>query len=185
MRAELYNASGAVIRSADFSDVQPRAQLTRMVNQFYGDSQIPAGAAYMKLSASDKLMGFELYWSMDGPFQFDGILGMEAGSTRHFFPLTRAGDSWTSYLRVTDLSGSATAVTVTAYSTAGAVVGTYTGNLPGNGQLKATTTAMFGGRENQIAWIYVSTQGEALANYVYVSSDGARMGSYTALPADK
>jgi hypothetical protein len=183
LRAELYNSAGAVIRTADFADLQPRAQLTKFVHELFGLPQVPEGAAYLRLSAPEKLIGFELYMSWEGSLRFDGILGAEAGGTSHAFPMVRSASP--SYLRVTDLSGSANAVSVTAYGADGTEVGTYKVILPARGQHKATLSSMFGGSERGIGWIAVSTTGESLADYVYSSLDGSRMGSYGALPADR
>ena len=92
---ELYDAQGNKLAEAE-SLVAVLEQKTRMIEDFF-NNQLPAGSAYLKVGALDRLMGFELYYTTRpdlAPYQFDGVIGIESGATKLYFPLIRTGADW-------------------------------------------------------------------------------------------
>lgn len=179
---ELYDVQGNKLAEAE-SPVAVLEQKTRMIENFF-NNQLPAGSAYLKVGALDKLMGFELYYTThpdQAPYQFDGVIGVESGVTKLYFPLVRTGADWQSTLRMTNLAAVANSVTVHAYDINGASKGDYATNLVAKGKLDMGLSAMFPSTVNEIAWIYVESADQVIGDLFYVSVDQTKLSSYMGL----
>ena len=179
---ELYDVQGNKLAEAE-SPVAVLEQKTRMIENFF-DNQLPVGSAYLKVGALDKLMGFELFYTTrpdQAPYQFDGVIGVESGVTKLYFPLVRTGAEWQSSLRLTNLAAVANNVTVHAFDVNGVAKGDYATSLVAKGKLDMTLGAMFPLTVNEIAWIYVESDDQVIGDLFYVSLDQTRLSSYMGL----
>ncbi len=179
---ELYDVQGNKLAEAE-SPVAVLEQKTRMIENFF-NNQLPAGSAYLKVGALDKLIGFELYYTThpdQAPYQFDGVIGVESGVTKLYFPLVRTGADWQSFLRVTNLAAVANSVTVHAFDINGAAKGDYATSLVAKGKLDMGLSAMFPSTVNEIAWIYVESADQVIGDLFYVSMDQTKLSSYMGL----
>ena len=179
---ELYDAQGNKLAEAE-SLVAVLEQKTRMIENFF-NNQLPAGSAYLKVGALDRLMGFELYYTTRpdlAPYQFDGVIGIESGATKLYFPLIRTGADWLSSLRLTNLAAVANNVTVHAFDLNGVPKGDYATSLAAKGKLDIGLAAIFPTTVNEIAWIYVESADQVIGDLFYVSVDQTKLSSYMGL----
>jgi len=179
----LRDAAGELVAEHPWPDpVPPGAQVTREIWNLL-DGTVYGDAAWLEITGSQPLMGFELFLSRAAaePFRFDGIIGLEEGSASQVFPLVRTGPGWSSRLRLTDLSGGMNPFTVTAYTGDGAYLGEYTGNLAADGQFESDLATLFAGAAD-ITWLRVEADSQVLGSLTYVSDDLTRMGGYIGQP---
>lgn len=176
---EAVDAAGQVLSQADWP-VNVRAQITREIGALFTEG-LPAGAAYLKVGAPERLMGFELYLTRDvtrEPFEFDGVIAMTGGARKLAFPLVRTGPDWTTTLKLTNLTEGAAAISVHAYGTDGADRGTYTDSIPARGHLARGLEEMFPDTVDGVAWLRLEGDADVIGDILYVSSDLRRMSSY-------
>ncbi|MBN2430604.1 MAG: hypothetical protein JXQ27_03980 [Acidobacteria bacterium] len=179
----LRDADGALVAEHPWPEPVPSgAQVTREIWNLF-DGTVYDDAAWLEITGSQPLMGFELFLSRAAaePFRFDGIIGLEEGSASQVFPLVRTGPGWSSRLRLTDLSGGMNPFTVSAYAADGAYLGEYTDNLAASGQFESDLAALFTGAA-EIAWLRLSADAQVLGSLTYGSDDLRRMGGYMGQP---
>jgi fibronectin type 3 domain-containing protein len=179
---ELFDANGNKLAEAE-SPAAVLEQKTRLIENFF-NNQLPAGAAYLKVGAMEKLMGFELFYTADAgqnPYQFDGVIAASSGATRLYFPLVKSAAEWNTSLRLTNLTGVSNNVTVHAFDINGVDQGTYAVALNPNGKLDMNLAAMFPTTVNEIAWMYVDSDDQVIGDLFYVSLDLTKLSAYVGL----
>jgi hypothetical protein len=179
----LRDAAGELVAEHPWPDpVPPGAQVTREIWNLL-DGAVYDDAAWLEITGSQPLMGFELFLSRaaEEPFRFDGIIGLEEGHASLAFPVVKAGTGWSSRLRLTNLSGTANSFTVTAHAWDGTPLGEHNGALLAGGQFDEDVAAMFLSSPH-ITWLRVEADGQVLGSLTYVSDDLTRMGGYIGQP---
>jgi len=178
----LHDANGNVLEENKWP-VEVREQITREIWWLFDGAQV-ANAAYLKATAPQQMMGFELYLTRDTaqhPFQFDGVIGMSGGAKKLVFPLIRTTAGWTTYLRVTNLSGAENQIQIHSYAADGTAVGTSTHTLQAGGRLNHLLQELQPARSGPVAWVQVEAAGDIIADAFYYSSDMTRLSSYMGL----
>lgn len=178
----LYDASGDLLAENE-RPVAVLEQMTRYIENFF-DNELPEGAAYLKVGATEKLLGFELFWTADeleAPFQFDGIIGMGSGATLHHFPLVRTGAEWFSRIRLTNIAASENSFTIEAYAADGTLLGTATDVIPPLGKYDEGLETIFPDVVDQIVWIQVESDQQLIGDLFYFSEDLTRLSAYIGL----
>jgi hypothetical protein len=179
----LRDATGDLVAEHPWPDpVPPGAQVTREIWNLL-DGAVYGDAAWLEITGSQPLMGFELFLSRAAaePFRFDGIIGLEEGHSSLAFPVVKAGPGWSSRLRLTNLSETVNSFTVTAHAWDGTPLGEYRGALLAGGQLNEDVATLFFS-SSQIIWLRVEANGQLLGSLTYVSDDLTRMGGYMGQP---
>lgn len=178
----LYDANGNVLGENNWP-VEVREQITREIWWLFDGAEVPA-AAYLKATAPQQLMGFELFLTRDTsqhPFQFDGVIGMSGGSKKLVFPLIRSTDGWTTYLRITNLSSAENQIQIHSYAADGTALGTSSHTLIPGGRLNHLLQELQPARSGPIAWVQVEAAGDITADAFYYSTDMTRLSSYMGL----
>lgn len=178
----VYDANGDLLAENE-RPVAVLEQMTRYIENFF-DNALPEGAAYLKVGATEKLLGFELFWTADelaAPFQFDGIIGVGSGATLHHFPLVRTGAEWFSRVRLTNIAASENAFTIEAFAADGTLLGTVTDVIPPLGKYDEGLETIFPDVIDQIVWIQVESDQQLIGDLFYFSEDLTRLSAYIGL----
>jgi len=178
----VYDANGDLLAENE-RPVAVLEQMTRYIENFF-DNALPEGAAYLKVGATEKLLGFELFWTADelaAPFQFDGIIGVGSGATLHHFPLVKTGAEWFSRLRLTNIAASENAFTIEAFAADGTLLGTVTDVIPPLGKYDEGLETIFPDVIDQIVWIQVESDQQLIGDLFYFSEDLTRLSAYIGL----
>jgi len=178
----LYDADGNELATADVP-VSVREQRTSFLEDFFTEG-IPAGAAYLKVGAAERLMGFELFLTADwvnDPFQLDGVVGVSSGATTLHFPLVRSNEDWQSWLKLVNLASIDNLVRVQAYGFAGESMGQYLVWVPSLGAIDKSVSEMFPDSYAGVAWVSVQADAQLLGDLFYLSADLNRLSAYMGL----
>ncbi|MBP7296427.1 MAG: fibronectin type III domain-containing protein [Acidobacteria bacterium] len=178
----VYDANGDLLAENE-RPVAVLEQMTRYIENFF-DNALPEGAAYLKVGATEKLLGFELFWTADelaAPFQFDGVIGVGSGATLHHFPLVRTGAEWFSRVRLTNIAASENDFTIEAFAADGTLLGTVTDVIPPLGKYDEGLETIFPDVVDQIVWIQVESDQQLIGDLFYFSEDLTRLSAYIGL----
>jgi len=178
----LYDTAGLELWETSW-EAAPFEQITRAVDVLF-DSQLPAGAAYLKAWSDQPLAGFELYYSRPdarSPFRFDGLMGKNLGARRMVFPMVPSSQEWTLDLQLTDLSNTENDVIVRAWSADGLLLGTWQQRMDPGSQLKLYPEEMFPGHNGIIAALDLEAESVVTGSLCCVSKDFTRLVSYLGL----
>ncbi len=178
----LYDAAGDLLAEEE-RPIAVLEQLTRYIENFF-DNALPEGAAYLKVGATEKLLGFEMFWTADeiaAPFQFDGIIGVGSGATLHHFPLVKTGAEWFSRLRLTNIAATENSFTIEAFAADGTLLGTTTDIIPPLGKYDEGLEVIFPDIIDTIAWIQVESDHQLIGDLFYFSADLTRLSAYIGL----
>lgn len=178
----VYDANGDLLAENE-RPVAVLEQMTRYIENFF-DNALPEGAAYLKVGATEKLLGFELFWTADelaAPFQFDGVIGVGSGATLHHFPLVRTGAEWFSRVRLTNIAASENDFTIEAFAADGTLLGTVTDVIPPLGKYDEGLETIFPDVFDQIVWIQVESDQQLIGDLFYFSEDLTRLSAYIGL----
>ncbi|MBP7867452.1 MAG: fibronectin type III domain-containing protein [Acidobacteria bacterium] len=181
---DLFDKNGVKLGEKDLSNLAPLSQATYDIRYFF-NNQLPAGAAYLKVGAMERILGFELYVTDAGatgvPYMFEGIIGVSLGSTKLDFPLVRDGAEWQSRLRICNPNPSAATVTLKAYGSDGTEKGSVDTVIPAHGKLDQVVNDVYPTTVTDIAWITATSDKSLIGDLFIVAADLSRLISYVAL----
>ncbi len=183
---ELFDFSGNRIVQRNWpSAILPLQQITREIWVACGLAEAEPDAAYMKVSATQPLMGFELSMRATGnprDYLFDGLPGVYAGATELVFPVVKIGTSWDiNLLGFVNTANVQTAFTVHYYSSTGSYLGYYANTIPARGKFLGYIDPADPDSAN-IAWLLVESTQPIVGDLLFITEDWTRMSAYVGIP---
>jgi C1A family cysteine protease len=182
---ELFDFNGTRLAQRYWpSPIRPLQQITREIWTACGLAQPDTDAAYMKVSATQPLMGFELFLKSTGDpadYLFDGIAGATAGAERLVFPVVKTGAGWhTNLLGLVNTGATSTGFTVHYYAADGGYLGYYQNFIPLRGKFYGYIDPADPGSAN-IAWLVVDASNPVVGDLLFIADDWTRMSAYLGL----
>jgi len=176
---KLYDKDGNVLAENDSLSLSPHVQRNNKLDDFFNNN-LPDGASWLEVSGFKKFTGFELFLGLDSPFQFDGLIGLNSGSTGWIFPITSnsLGDGWDSEISITNVSNLTATVNINGYDEGGNVVASASVTLEKNQKSSGYMSDYFGDNALNVKWIEVSSDQAVISSIVVFSSDFKNMMSY-------
>lgn len=183
---ELFDFSGTrLVQRYWPAAILPLQQITREIWVACGLAEADPDAAYMKVSATQPLLGFELSMRATGDprdYLFDGLPGVHAGATDLVFPVVKIGTAWDiNLLGFVNTAAVQTAFTVHYYSSNGSYLGYYANTIPARGKFLGYIDPTDPGSAS-IAWLLVESAQPIVGDLLFITEDWTRMSAYVGIP---
>ncbi|HPB27381.1 MAG TPA: lectin like domain-containing protein [Acidobacteriota bacterium] len=183
---ELFDFSGTrLVQRYWPAAILPLQQITREIWVACGLAEADPDAAYMKVSATQPLLGFELSMRATGDprdYLFDGLPGVHAGATELIFPVVKIGTAWDiNLLGFVNTADVQTAFTVHYYSSNGSYLGYYANTIPARGKFLGYIDPTDPGSAS-IAWLLVESAQPIVGDLLFITEDWTRMSAYVGIP---
>ncbi|QTD47679.1 WD40/YVTN/BNR-like repeat-containing protein [Sulfidibacter corallicola] len=177
-----YDADGNVLKT-DSLLIQPREKKTLFFD-FANQVQVPAGTAWVQVSSSQELIGYELFGtpSISQNDTFCGLQGNYGGSRVLDYPFFTTSDTRFTGLVALNLGTEASTLSFTAYAADGSALETVSLSVPLAPKTKyvATVDALFTNPDtlSRAAWVRAEASGSEWAGFLLWGDRGSASRQY-------
>lgn len=178
-----YGTGGAVLDGQEPDErlaaktvtIQPKSKYVTDV----GSLNLPANTAWLKLTATTPITGFQLFGTWDGV----NLGGYNAAGVRTKVGVLPKIDGWTG-LRIVNTGDATANVTYSAYSNAGALVAQKSATIAKNSRVAAQPSDLFSPSSISGATYITFNSDQDLAAFTYLESNGRQLECIPALVAE-
>jgi hypothetical protein len=137
---------------------------------------LPQGIQSAVIGNASGVIGLELFGSMGGGSQLDGLLITEKTTATIYYPHVVSDNTWWTGIVAYNLLASAVTITITPYSAQGTALTASILSIPGKGKYVGLVSAL--GLPANTAWFRIDSPSPLVGFELFATWDGQLLGAY-------